>query len=68
MALRKIQIKKLEMSKIVACRKSRFRRKCLKFSGGHKIGPLGARDLIIYLKGVMDYIFKLYSFTGHLRL
>ena len=50
MALRKIWIKKSEMSQIVASRKSRFRRKYLKFSEGYKIGPLGARDL--------NFIFK----------
>ena len=46
MALRKIRIKKSEMSKIAMRRNLRFRQKCLKFSDSSKIGPLGARDLI----------------------
>ena len=50
MALRKIRIKKSEMSQIVARLKSRFRRKCLTFSESYKIGPLGARDPILILK------------------
>ena len=62
MALTKIWIKKSELSKIAARRNSRFRQKCLKFSNGSKIGPLGARDLIPILKWGYGLYFQVIKF------
>ena len=56
----KMWIKKSEMREIVASRKSRFRQKCLEFSEGYKIEPLGARDLNLIFKWGQWAIFSSY--------
>ena len=48
--LEKFWSEKLEMCKIARARESQFRRKRQIFPESYKIGPLGARDPILFLK------------------
>ena len=48
--LEKFGSEKSEMSKIPCARESRFRQKRQNFSESYKIGPMGARDPILFLK------------------
>jgi hypothetical protein len=55
--------KMMKMSKIGERRKSRYWRICLRFSEGHRIGTLVARDIIFVVDmTIMDYFCMLYSF------
>ena len=54
--------KNQKSAKSLACENGDNREFGANFSGGHKIGSLGARDLFFFKMPIMDYIFMPYGF------